>query len=750
MYHLANNISRSEIERASSMWELLQGTLSNLIVASAIFFFGASLLLTTGWDGYRLPGLFAVMITGTGLFALARVLLPKHALGGLFVWFASILFLVGAAAWLMRDPGVVLLASVLPLIAVITVGLWAGIAAQAALIGLVWVLLQAPFGVPLPPNLALLAVLNGAFCGLLAWIASRDLLSVSDWSLANYARASRSLDELRQRMVTLEQAQEDFSLANRELARLSSRLKVLERIAEEARQAKTEFVANVSHELRTPLNMIIGFADLISKSPRVYGGRLPASLLTDIQSILRNAQHLSSLVNDVLDLSQVESGRMALSRDWIDLPRIVSEAQQVVKGLFESKGLFLKGEVAPGIPQVYCDETRIRQVIINLLSNAGRFTEQGGVLVSCRVEGEEVLLGVADNGPGIAEKDQDRIFEPFQQANTTIRRQYGGSGLGLTISRQFVEMHGGRMWLESNLGEGTTITFSLPLSGPGGLEDADGGRQLLRAMVPDDETGYRVRTRRSQAPTPTPGERYVVVDAEKNLQRLLARYLPDVRIEEAADLARAVEILNQSPAQALLLNLPYSAGQPVLSSVRLPLGTPAVTCWLPGEHEAASRLGAVDYLVKPLSGEKVLEAIERLGSPVRTVLVVDDEEDELHLFARHLESAERGYTILQVTNGQRALSMLRSRHPDVMLLDLNMPGMDGFQVMEEKLRDPAIREIPVIIVSARDPAGDPILSDTFSVTHSGGLTQRNLIACIQAVGEVLAGPSTNGAARENE
>ena len=146
----------------------------------------------------------------------------------------------------------------------------------------------------------------------------------------------------------------------------------------------------------------------------------------------------------------------------------------------------------------------------------------------------------------------------------------------------------------------------------------------------------------------------------------------------------------------------------------------------------------MDYLVKPLTLEKLLETLANLGKSVKTVLIVDDEEDELHLFARMLEAGEHNYSILRVTSGQRALSMLRNRHPDIMLLDLNMPAMNGFQVLEEKARDPSIAGIPVVVISSRDPAGDPILSNSFTVTQSTGISQRNLIECIHAVGTILA------------
>lgn len=745
MWCLVQKIARSDTDRSETMTEQVRSTTENLLISSVAFLIIGALLMSSRWEGHRLPGLFASMLAAISIFAFSKYLLNKSILAGTMVWYLGALIAILLGCWLLQKPEFILVGSVLPLVAVIVIGGWAGILAEGILILQVLFLSNAPFGQPLAIDKAWLAVFMGAFSGFFAWMANQNLLSVADWSLLSYSKARADLEEMRTRQVILEQTQEDLNLANRELARLSQRMKVLERIAEEARQAKTEFVANVSHELRTPLNMIIGYSDLISKSPKVYGGQLPASLLTDIKAILRNAQHLSTLVNDVLDLSQVETGRMAVSRDWCTLQKTITEAVAVVQGLFETKSLYLNLDISPDLQPIYYDENRIRQVIINLLSNAGRFTERGGVTIACHDTDREVIISVSDTGPGIDAKDQERVFEPFQQANTSIRRQYGGSGLGLTISMQFIEMHGGKMWMESQLGIGTTIFFSLPKENVSLPLTSDSSITLKRAIIPDDQIGYRLRTRPFRAPLPPVTDRYVIVDPQGTLQKLLQQYLPNARVENTTTVADAIAALHQSPAQAFILNAPNFEDAPDLAG-KLPFNTPMVTCWLPGEREAAQRLGALDFLIKPVSQEKLMAALIRLGPDIRTVLIVDDEEDELHLFARHLESDGHKYQILLVTNGKRAISMLHTRRPDVMLLDLTMPGMDGFQVLEEKRRDPNICEIPVIIISARDPSGDPITSDTFSVTHSGGLSQRNLIACIYAISDILA-PSSF---RENQ
>lgn len=721
--------------------DLQRATVRNLILTSSLFWLLAVLFVTVGWSGMQiLTVLMCLLPVGILFFVAYRLSAYSHR-RAFFAWLSGMTIAIVAGAYFLAAPYLLFLAAALPLLAAVILGGRAAIAVQLSLIALVWFTLHTPWEVAWGGDQALLLLVVSAFNALLGWGLRHETYQLVQWSLFYVQDAQAKLHQTREQRLELEQSRADLVQVNRELKRLSERLKVMEHIAEEARQAKTEFVANVSHELRTPLNMIIGFADIIARSPHVYGGRLPPSLLTDIAAIRRNAEHLSALVNDVLDLSQVEAGRMALSRDWVELPTVIADAVTVVSGLYSSRGLYLRTQIESQLPPVYCDEARVRQVIINLLGNAGRFTEEGGVIVSCMLNpanNRELITSVADTGPGIAEEDQQRIFEPFQQVDVSTRRRHGGSGLGLTISKQFIEMHGGSLWLESELGAGTTINFSLPAENPL-LPAATPAYSLRRALVADDEVGYHLRTRPSAAPVSVVSQRFVLVDPEGALQHLLSRYVPDVEVDTEPDLPGAMAALQRSPAQALVIN---DALPPSLAALgQLPFGTPVITCWLPGEHDTVRRLGVVAYLVKPIVQDQLLTAVTQLGQQVKTILLVDDEEDELHLFARMLEAEKSRYTILQVTTGRRALSMLRSRRPDLLLLDLNMPDVNGFQVLEEKSQDATIAGIPTIIISSRDPAGEPVFSNTLTVTQSAGFSQRNLIQCIQSLGAILA-PST--------
>ncbi len=738
MWHKLRRTPQENAEFISAATELLQSTFRNLIIATGITYMAWYLVATIMWPEELSWNVMLV----TPVILLACVfsirLLPDRFLASQAVWQVGLAAAITLSAVRFQQPMVIFFYALLPLMAAVTGGWQVALFTEAMVVALICGLYVSSLLSSLTVSLCGAAITGGILTGLLGWVSTRALLTVTQWALFYSERARERMKEAQAQRLELKQVQEDLVLANRELARLSDRLKVMHQVAEEARRTKEEFVANVSHELRTPLNMIIGFSEMITQSPQVYGEELPPALLADIAAIQRNSRHLTRLVNDVLDLSQVEAGRMALSKQWTLLQEIIDEAVLAVKVLFESKGLSLEVEIAPDLPPVFCDGTRIHQVVLNLLSNAGRFTERGGVQVRAWRDKDMVMVGVTDTGPGIPPESRKRIFEPFQQLDTSIRRRHGGSGLGLSISKRFVEMHEGNMWLESEMGVGTTICFSLPLgmSPPVALAD-EGVRRWFSSY--DEYHEYRTRGRRSSAPAPKVIPRFVLLEQGGTLQRLFSRYAHDVEIVSIQNIEEAVAELNRSPAQSLIVNSP-PVGEALAMMDQLtdlPYGTPAVVCWVPGENESAKRLGVVRYLVKPITRDALLTALEGLGTDVETVLLVDDEPEALQLFARMLSSTENGYRVLRAKNGRRALSLMRERRPDVVLLDLIMPGMDGFEVLLEKSQDPAIREMPVVVISSRDPSGEPIVSDTLTVTRGGGLSVPNLLDCIRAVSDVL-------------
>ncbi len=734
IWRLGEALSAGDSEFARSAAELLRSTARHIIRTTGVLYLTLHLVATVTWPemlGWKAWAIVPLFVTTMWL---ALKLLPRRLWLSQAVWQAGLTLGITMAIYLFRWPTIAFCYSLLPLMAVVTVGGIGGLVSELLVIGLTLWIGHQPAMPPIPVGAV---IIGGGLTGWLGWASTRSLLTVTEWSIFNFEQARQVMEQALEQRVELKQMQADLMQANAELTRLSDRLQVMYQVAEEARRTKEEFVANVSHELRTPLNMIIGFSEMITQAPQVYGVQLPAALLADITAIQRNSRHLAKLVDDVLDLSQIEAGRMALSKSWVSLEEIIQAAVIAVRALFESKGLYLETEIPSDLPMIFCDSTRIRQVVLNLLSNAGRFTEQGGVLVTVRQEEHDLLVSVADTGPGIAPEDQSKLFEPFRQLDGSIRRKHGGSGLGLSISKRFVEMHNGKMWLESKVGMGTTIHFQLPIDVPvsAPLEGYGAKRWFNPYQL------YEARPHRTRRLTSRPAPRFVLLDSENVLERLFTRYIEGADVVSVQSMEEALFELRRSPAQALVMNMLFSRPDDV-DDIRthlsdLPYDTPAIVCWVPGGGEAARKLGIVRYLLKPVTRETLLDALDALPGEVSDVLLVDDEPDVLQLFGRILASTTRSYQVLRATHGEQALDMLRQRRPDVMLLDLMMPDMDGFQVLREKARDPSIRDIPVLVVSARDPIQEPIVSDALVVMRGGGLSVRDLLACIQTVTAVL-------------
>lgn len=554
---------------------------------------------------------------------------------------------------------------------------------------------------------------------------------VARWAWEYFQQAHTLLQEARDRRAELEQVLEDLADANVQLTRMNVLAQGLRQVAEDARLAKEQFVANVSHELRTPLNMITGFSEMILQAPETYGEGIPSALLADLAVIHRNAEHLSALIDDVLDLSQVETGQMALTKERVRFSEVVETAALAVRPLFTSKGLYLRTEVPADLPPIFCDRTRIREVLLNLLSNAGRFTEEGGVAMRCWVEAGELTVSIADTGHGIAAEDISKLFQPFQQLDGSIRRRYGGTGLGLAISKRFVELHGGKIWVESEPDVGTVFFFQLPLTPPTPIDTEDSWRKLK------PEWEFFERTRPWKAPQRPVRPRYVVLESGDALQRLLVRYLDGVEVVHADTLDAALAELARVPAQTLLINeVSVGKGLDRLMATTLPNGIPALICSVPGE--AASLDGVAERLVKPVSREALLTTLDGLGVAEGTVLIVDDEPDALQLFGRMLASSGRAYRVLLARDGQEALHVLEECRPDVILLDLVMPTMDGFQVLDARHEMATLRDIPVVVISARDPMGQPIVSDALAVTQGGGVSVQRLLLSISFVSRAFS------------
>jgi CheY-like chemotaxis protein/anti-sigma regulatory factor (Ser/Thr protein kinase) len=516
---------------------------------------------------------------------------------------------------------------------------------------------------------------------------------------------------------------------------MNERITALRLIAEEARKAKARFVARVSHEFRTPLNMIIGLVDLIVESPEMYDVTLSPRMREDLKTVYRNCEHLGDMVNDVLDLTRIEGDRLVLHRERVDIKRVIESAAEAVRPLLEGKHLALHLSFPQVMPEIYCDRTRVEQVVLNLLSNAARYTEDGGITVAVTQQDQHVLVSVADTGPGIPPGDIESIFEPFCQGTSDLWRDKGGSGLGLSISKQFVELHGGRMWVESEVDIGTTFTFELPISSP--IVPAGGpGHQIREDWV------WRERRSRPSLPDSYHRPRFVICDETGDLYSALGRYSGEIEFVETQDLTQVIEALGESPAHAIMLNTTnFEDLWSMVETARRQIpGTPIIGCSVLRQVERAIAVGALGHLTKPVTRASLKQAIEAVGNPVRRVLVVDDDQEALQLFRRMLYVCDSTLEVICASSGAEALDQIRRNPPNFMLLDIVMPDIDGWQVLESMTRDEEIPQVPTFFVSAQDPADQPPTSQFLVTAIDEGLPLSKLLRCSLEISKFLLQP----------
>ncbi|HEY7523995.1 MAG TPA: response regulator [Candidatus Limnocylindrales bacterium] len=471
-------------------------------------------------------------------------------------------------------------------------------------------------------------------------------------------------------------------------ARLSQTVDALRRASE----AKSDFLASMSHELRTPLSAILGFSDLMRREPADDEQvRVP---LEWVEHIHRGGGHLLALINDILDLSKVEAGRMELRRETFALAPAVAEILDGLGPLADRKGIELTSTVAQALT-VSADRGRLRQILYNLLSNAIKFTLSGGrVAVDAEADVDGVRIVVADNGVGIAPKDIDRVFEEFRQVGSEEDR-IAGTGLGLALARRLVEAHGGRIELESALGEGSRFTVTIPA--------AVGVGQPVAPGVPDHPIA---------ADPLGAGADILVIEDDPSAVRLLREYLEPVgyRVRAVPTGEQGLAAAADDRPGAIILDvlLPSIDGWEVLRRIKADdklRDIPVVIVTVVDEREVGLALGAVDYLVKPVHQDALRACLERLVRPASRerplrILAVDDEPAALQLVSAAMKGP--GVEVIEASGGRQALEVARDGNLDLIVCDLVMPEIDGFEVVASLKADAATAEIPILICTARD------------------------------------------------
>lgn len=557
-----------------------------------------------------------------------------------------------------------------------------------------------------------------------AFLSSRSLYTALHWAFHSQHRATELLDQLRQRQGELNRTLAALREANERLARTNLELGIARERAEEARAAKEHFVANVSHELRTPLNLVVGFSEMMYLEPESYDGvAWSAELQSDVGELYRASRHLQSLVNDILDLSRIDAARLPTYRELTDLGPVLIEAVETVAPLLRQRGLQYTLELPTELPQLLIDRTRIRQVLLNLLNNAVRFTASGGITIRVARGSDAIEVGVHDTGEGIPSDRLEAIFERFQQSEGGTTRQQG-AGLGLALSRQLVGLHGGRIWAESELGRGSTFRFTLPLPSA-----------AVQAPV--------LRTPQSRRLADGDNAPVIVVDPDPSVADLVRRYLGDRPVLVAPAMPAAEALVEQEHPAAVLLNLPPDAPNdawmegpgPCCRRYRVPLILSSLlsASWM----QRANNLNGC--LSKPVSRESLRQVLQPYCAVPGTVLVIDDNPGFARLMARMLRTLGLAAQVLMAHTAEDALHIARQAQPDVVLLDLLLPDMHGLVLAKALRAEQATRDTPIIAVTATSYAEEALQSadGRYAVTVARGLSPGSVISLLGATLRVL-------------
>ena len=498
---------------------------------------------------------------------------------------------------------------------------------------------------------------------------------------------SQMVRQLSGAYLTLEdkvsQRTSELQAANQELAR--------------ANKLKSEFLANVSHELRTPLSAIIGFSQILLDG---IDGQMSEEQQQDILQVNKSGQSLLALINQILDLSKIEAGKMELSLERVELPVLISAVLDSISPLAQEKGLRIDTRFPPGLPAVEGDAARLKQILINLLSNAVKFTDRGRIEVIAQPSGRMVRIAVKDTGIGISREAQKLIFDEFVQGDGSSTRRHGGTGLGLSIVRKLVEMHGGAITVISEPGMGSTFTFTVP------------------AWATGQGTATPLQPRPLRRPNQgLPGTAILVVDDDPSVRQLISRHLEQEgwKTVQASNATDALQLARESRPMLITLDImmPDASGWWVLEKLKedpQTAGIPVLVVTIVEDQRLVFALGASDYLGKPYDRGALIAKIHRLLPRLegKRVLVVDDDAEARTMLAKILNE-ERADVVL-ATGGDEAMSLIAQAPPDLVLLDLMMPGMSGFEMVARLRAQPAGASIPVMIVSAKELTAEDVLT----------------------------------------
>ena len=508
-----------------------------------------------------------------------------------------------------------------------------------------------------------------------------------------------------------------------ERKRAQEELEAARKVAVDANRAKSAFLANMSHELRTPMNAIIGYSEMLLEDAQDTNNE---ELAGDLKKIHGAGKHLLSLINDVLDLSKIEAGKMELYLETFSIPQMIDEVVATMDTLIQKNDNRLKAIIDPALGEMRADVTKVRQALFNLLSNAAKFTREGeiGLVVKAEIDDgtDWVRMSVSDSGIGIPPEKIDQVFEEFSQADDSTTRNYGGTGLGLPISRRFCQMMGGDITVKSTPGKGSTFTIRLPANVGRAVEDSEATGEPPKAV------------------TPQPGKERVVlvIDDDPNALDLLGRTLQGagLRVVTASDGPEALNLARTLRPAAITLDvlMPGMDGWEILRELKgdpITRDIPVIMVTMTDDRKLGYALGATEFLTKPVRRDQLIELLNRYAKQDggRQALVVDDIAENREVLRRALEN--EGWSVSEAKNGKMALAKMADPMPSLILLDLMMPVMDGFEFVIAMRKVEAWRGIPIVVVTAKDVTDEDrrrLNGHVAGLIQKGGLDRESLLA----------------------
>ena len=504
--------------------------------------------------------------------------------------------------------------------------------------------------------------------------------------------------------------------------------------AEDANRAKSQFLANMSHELRTPLNAVIGYSEMLQEAAEDVGQE---DFIPDLKKIHSAGKHLLGLINDILDLSKIEAGKMTLFLETFDVSNLLHDVATTVHPLIQRNANQLEIQKDDALGSMRADVTKVRQCLFNLLSNASKFTEKGTIWLRARreaVAGRDLLcFQVSDSGIGMTPEQLGKLFQPFSQADASTSRKYGGTGLGLALTRHFCKLMGGDVTVTSELGKGSTFTIQLPAEVPAQAEPMTAAASRgPEAKIPSEEAV-------TAAPPQDERDTILVVDDEVSVREILKHHLTreGFHVVTADNGQEALQLARQIRPRAITLDvmMPGMDGWAVLTALKKDPDVsdiPVLMCTMLDDRNLGFALGASEFLAKPIDRNRLTTILRKYGKgsgsvPGRALLVEDDAATR-EMMVRILRN--EGWAVAEAENGLVALARVAEQRPDLILLDLMMPQMDGFAFVEEFRQVEAYRSIPIIVLTAKELTADDhrrLNGHVKSIVQKGARSREELV-----------------------